>query len=247
MSGLLSSFGTIRLFLLHMRPYPPPTLHPPRGSLPVLLSVPHAGREYDEAILANAAQGIRSLETLEDPLVDRLCWRAISAGFGAVIQNVPRAVIDCNRDPARPDAMPEASDGSAIPGNVGLTAADRALREAEGFAPYHRRIAGALDARGGRPTIVVALHSFTPVMAGFRRPWTFGVLHLGASPFCEAMLAALRAEPDAPVVGGRAKKNPAAAPAPAATGRAGVDWAAAGRKAWETRKRNEAERAAAAK
>jgi N-formylglutamate amidohydrolase len=78
--------------------YPTPTVHPPRKSLPVLLSVPHSGRDYDEAVLANAAQGRRALETLEDPLVDRLAWRAISAGIGAVIQPVPRAVIDCNRD-----------------------------------------------------------------------------------------------------------------------------------------------------
>jgi len=60
--------------------------------------VPHSGRDYDPAILANAAQGLRSLETLEDPLVDRLVWRAIAAGVGAVVQPVPRAVIDCNRD-----------------------------------------------------------------------------------------------------------------------------------------------------
>lgn len=78
--------------------YPSPTIHPPRGSLPVLLSIPHAGREYDPVVLANAAQGRLALETLEDPLVDRLCWRAIAAGFGAIVQNVPRAVIDCNRD-----------------------------------------------------------------------------------------------------------------------------------------------------
>lgn len=63
----------------------------------MLLSVPHAGREYDKAILSNAAQGLKALETLEDPLVDRLCWRAIASGIGAVVQNVPRAVIDCNR------------------------------------------------------------------------------------------------------------------------------------------------------
>ena len=55
-----------------MRRYPPPTVHPPRGSLPVLLSVPHSGRDYDSAVLTNAAQGRRALETLEDPLVDRL-------------------------------------------------------------------------------------------------------------------------------------------------------------------------------
>ena len=57
--------------------YPPPTLIPPRGSLPVLLSVPHSGRGYDPATLANAAQGLRALETLEDPLVDRLAERAL--------------------------------------------------------------------------------------------------------------------------------------------------------------------------
>ena len=52
--------------------YPSPIIHPSRGSLPVLLSVPHSGRDYDPAVLDNAAQGRRSLETLEDPLVDRL-------------------------------------------------------------------------------------------------------------------------------------------------------------------------------
>jgi N-formylglutamate amidohydrolase len=78
--------------------YPAPIVHLPRNGLPVLLSVPHSGRNYDEAVLANAAQGRRSLETLEDPLVDRLVWRAVSAGFGAVMQPVPRAIIDCNRD-----------------------------------------------------------------------------------------------------------------------------------------------------
>ena len=84
--------------MLHMSRYPLPTVHPPRGPLPVLLSIPHSGTDYDAATLANATQGRRALETLEDPLVDRLCWRAIAAGFGAVVQLVPRAVIDCNRD-----------------------------------------------------------------------------------------------------------------------------------------------------
>jgi N-formylglutamate amidohydrolase len=95
--------------------YPPSTIHPPRGSLPILLSIPHAGREYDRDVLANAAQGRRALETLEDPLVDRLCWRAIAAGLGAVVQHVPRAVIDCNRDESEVD--PAAVVG--IPAPVG--------------------------------------------------------------------------------------------------------------------------------
>jgi N-formylglutamate amidohydrolase len=95
---LLSAFGTVRLNLLPMNPYPPAIVHPPRASLPVLLSVPHSGRDYDAGILANASQGRLALEALEDPLVDWLAWRAISAGIGAVVQPVPRAVIDCNRD-----------------------------------------------------------------------------------------------------------------------------------------------------
>jgi N-formylglutamate amidohydrolase len=93
----MSRIGTFTLILLHMRPYPPPTLHPPRGILPILISVPHAGRHYDDLVLTNAAQGRSALETLEDPLVDRLCWRAIAAGIGTVVQHVPRAIIDCNR------------------------------------------------------------------------------------------------------------------------------------------------------
>lgn len=78
--------------------YPSPIVHPPRGPLPILLSIPHAGRDYDPAILANALQGRHALEALEDPLVDQLVRRTIAADFGAVIQPVPRATIDCNRE-----------------------------------------------------------------------------------------------------------------------------------------------------
>ena len=71
------------------------------------------------------------------------------------------------------------------------------------FTPYPAAIAAELDARAtrGLPTIVVALHSFTPAMAGVVRPWRFGVLHLGASPFSNALLTRLRADPDAGDVG----------------------------------------------
>jgi N-formylglutamate amidohydrolase len=119
-----------------MRPFPLPTLHPPRGSLPVLLSIPHAGREYDDSILANAAQGRKSLEALEDPLVDRLCWRAIAAGFGAVIQNVPRAIIDCNR--AEEEVDPAAIQGIS-PSPVGPRA-----RYGLGLVPSRTHRHGAL-------------------------------------------------------------------------------------------------------
>lgn len=173
---------------MHMRPYPPPTLHPSRGTLPVLLSVPHAGRDYDAAILANAAQGQRSLETLEDPLVDRLCWRAIGAGFGAVIQNVPRAVIDCNRgeeevDPAAIEGVAPAPVGPRARYGLGLIPSrthrhgalwrrriDRAelqRRINEVHRPYHELIETELEALASRfgEALLIDCHSM-PSRAG---------------------------------------------------------------------------------
>jgi N-formylglutamate amidohydrolase len=65
--------------------------------LPVLLSVPHSGRDYPGWLSALASGGEPALATLEDPLVDRLAWRAVKRGVGAVIARAPRAAVDCNR------------------------------------------------------------------------------------------------------------------------------------------------------
>jgi predicted N-formylglutamate amidohydrolase len=126
---------------------------------------------------------------------------ALGASF--IAQRYSRLVIDCNRDPARADAIAEVSDGVAVPGNTDLTHQARAARVGEIFAPYHARIAEEIAARGasGRQTILLALHSFTPVMAGATRPWRFGVLHMGGSRFSDAMLGALRASLGADLVG----------------------------------------------
>lgn len=111
-----------------------------------------------------------------------------------VRQTYSRLVIDCNRKPDAPDLAPAVSDGTTIPANVGLTDADRAARLAEIHAPYQTAIAGLIAERTarGRPTVLVSLHSFTPTMAGFARPWLYGVLHRSDSPFSDAMLAQLR-------------------------------------------------------
>ncbi|MCL6699546.1 N-formylglutamate amidohydrolase [Sphingomonas sp. NSE70-1] len=171
-----------------MRPYPPATLHPSRGSLPVLLSVPHAGREYDAVILANAAQGRQSLEMLEDPFVDRLCWRAIGAGIGTVVQNVPRAVIDCNReeeevDPAVIENVSPAPVGPRARYGLGLIPSrthrhgtlwrrriDRAelqRRIDEVHRPYHHLLEKELEALTGRfgEAVLIDCHSM-PSRAG---------------------------------------------------------------------------------
>jgi predicted N-formylglutamate amidohydrolase len=110
-----------------------------------------------------------------------------------------RLVIDCNRDPDRDDAIPPVSDGTVIPGNEALSAADLAARVAAIHAPYQQAITDALAERdaAGQATVLVALHSFTPVMAGVARPWAIGVLHDGhADGFARRLLAGLQGRGD---------------------------------------------------
>jgi N-formylglutamate amidohydrolase len=78
-------------------PLSSPIIHQPRGNLPVLLSVPHSGRDYPDWLIDMASAGQQSLVALEDPLVDRLVWRALKCGCGAIIARTPRAAVDCNR------------------------------------------------------------------------------------------------------------------------------------------------------
>jgi len=118
-------------------------------------------------------------------------------------QAYSRLVVDCNRAPERADAIVEVSDGTLIPGNAAMDAAEAQTRIAEVHAPYHRRIAEELDLRTamGVATLMVAIHSFTPQMNGLARPWHVGVLHLGDSPLSRAMLAGLAEEGGDLVVG----------------------------------------------
>lgn len=114
-----------------------------------------------------------------------------------VEQRYSRLVIDCNRSPQRPDSSAAISDEVPVPGNVGLSAEALAARRTEVFEPYHAAIARVLAERTARrqPTIFVALHSFTPVMAGKARPWQIGVLHGGGDArYAKAVLAELEAE-----------------------------------------------------
>jgi len=89
---------------------PAPIVHSPRGDLPVILSVPHSGRDYPGWLVEMAAAGKKALTTLEDPFVDRLVWRALQHGCGAVIVQTPRAAVDCNR--AEDDVDPSVVDGA---------------------------------------------------------------------------------------------------------------------------------------
>jgi len=117
-------------------PLSAPTVHPRRGPLPVLLSVPHSGRDYPDWLIAMASGGRRALAALEDPLVDRLAWRAVQHGTAAVIARAPRAAVDCNR--AEDDIDP-----SVIAGGHRLRISARA-RGGLGIVPARTQLHGYL-------------------------------------------------------------------------------------------------------
>lgn len=175
---------------------PPPVRRiNPGGRSSFLLLGDHAGR------LIPARLGTLGLGEVD--LARHIAWDIGVAGIGRrlaerldacfIEQRYSRLVIDCNRAPATPDAIPAESDGTKVPGNLGVGADARAARIAAIHAPYHSAIEGIVAGRDAAPTLV-ALHSFTPVMGAQARPWDIGVLHDGGDTgFARRFLAALRA------------------------------------------------------
>ncbi len=168
----------------------------PGGSSPFLLIGDHAGRAIPAALGdLGLPPGALDLHIAWDIGVSGMGRRLAGMLDAAFIEQVySRLVIDCNRQAGAPDRAPAVSDGVAVPGNVALSAEDLGRRVDEIYQPYQDAIAQALDARAGQPTWLVSLHSFTPVMQGFVRPWRLGVLHRHDSALSRRMLALLQAD-----------------------------------------------------
>ncbi len=115
----------------------------------------------------------------------------------AVLSGYSRLVIDCNRRLGDPSSIMEASDGVEVPGNKALDEAHREWRAETCFWPYHRQIErflGDFQARGITPT-VISVHSFTPIMDGFERPWHIGLLWKRHGALSKRLVAELRRDP----------------------------------------------------
>jgi predicted N-formylglutamate amidohydrolase len=168
------------------------------GTSDLFLTADHAGRVIPEKL---GDLGVSQAE-----LQRHIAWDIGIAGVTerlselldatAVLQTYSRLVIDCNRNPDWPTAMPEISEHTAIPGNQGLSPQARAARIAAIFEPYHARIAGLLDGRANRRTILVAMHSFTPSFKGESRAMQVGILHDKDPVLAGIMLDLLRQEGD---------------------------------------------------
>jgi predicted N-formylglutamate amidohydrolase len=176
----------------------PVTLQNEAGSSAFFLTCEHAGRAFPRRL---GTLGLPEHETLRHIAWDigigqvgRELSRLLDAAV--ILQTYSRLVIDCNRDPNVPSSIPEISEATEIPGNRGLDEADRALRVDEIFRPYHNAIAAALDRRAAqdRGSVLVALHSFTPVFKGVSRPWHVAVLFNRDPRLAHALAELLRAE-----------------------------------------------------
>lgn len=104
-------------------------------------------------------------------IADRL---ARKHGIAAQVANVSRLVIDLHRKEGDDALVVTSSDGHTIPGNIG---ADIDRRIAAYHRPYHEAFAAMVAE--AQPSLILAIHSFTPVMGstGEKRPWDVGLLY----------------------------------------------------------------------
>jgi predicted N-formylglutamate amidohydrolase len=178
---------------------------------PVRLLRPEGGSDF---VLAADHAGRRIPRTLGDLGLDEvergrhIAWDIGIAGVtetlsalldaAAVLQVYSRLVIDCNRAPRHPTSIPAISELTAIPGNERLSAEDRVARRQAIFDPYHAAITDLLDRRAaaGQRSVLVAMHSFTPVFKAVARKVEVGVLYHHETPLSHLMIELLRNEGD---------------------------------------------------
>ena len=123
---------------------------------------------------------------------------------------VSRLVLDCNRALDAPDLIPQVSEDTAIPGNAGLSDAQRQARVARCWRPFHEAVDAVVGERlaAGREVRLASVHSFTPVYRGAARPWHVGIIHDGDERLSRPLLAALARTPGI-VVGDNEPYSPA--------------------------------------
>ena len=170
------------------------------GASPFLLTCDHYGRAIPRVL--------GDLGVDESDLARHIGWDIGIAGVAdalskqldahLIAQRYSRLVIDCNRPPQVASSIARISEATPIPGNENIDAEAALARRQSIFDPYHRRIAEVIDQRirSRKTTVLVSLHSFTPIYAGVVRPWHVAALYGRDRTLPPLLLKLLRAEPD---------------------------------------------------
>ena len=169
------------------------------GRTPLVLTCDHASHAVPESLgnLGLASRDLRRHIGWDIGAAEVTLRLAERFDAPAVLSGYTRLVIDCNRKPGSETSILEVSDGTVIPGNLGLAPLEAERRAEALFMPYHRAIASVLEGirRGGSTPIFAAIHSFTPRLNGSARPWHFGVLWDEDPRVARPFIEALRANP----------------------------------------------------
>ncbi|MDF1608137.1 N-formylglutamate amidohydrolase [Hoeflea sp. YIM 152468] len=169
----------------------------PEGASEIVLVCEHASNRMprslgslglDEAALESHIAWDIGAQRVAENLSDDLDASLVSQRFS-------RLAYDCNRPPMSPGAYPERSEIYGVPGNAGLSAAEKDRRADALYHPFHHALDTLIDARlgQGRTVVLVTVHSFTPVYFGRPRDGHLGILHDDDGALADAMLAAAAA------------------------------------------------------
>jgi predicted N-formylglutamate amidohydrolase len=169
------------------------------GKAPCLVLCDHAGRRVPQHLghLGLPEHELRRHIGWDIGAADITRALAVLLDAPALLCHVSRLVIDPNRRPGHADSIPAVSDGTPVPRNQHVEAAEARRRLRGCFIPYHRAIArqiGRLRRRVGVPAIV-SIHSFTPIMQRGWRPWQVAVLWDEDDRLAAPALEGLRRDP----------------------------------------------------
>lgn len=113
----------------------------------------------------------------------------------AILAQYSRLVVDLNRGHTNKDCMRAVSDHIVVPANRGLSRQQKKQRLDEIYWPYHdavdRVVRRAMTA--GNIPFLLSIHSFTPEMDGFKRPWHIGILWNSEEKIGKRLVKNLRA------------------------------------------------------
>ena len=174
------------------------TLLRAQGQSDFFLTCDHAGRRIPRAL--------GTLGLTQQDLDRHIAWDIGAAALTsylaehldacAILQPYSRLVIDCNRPLSSVESIVRISEQTVIPGNQSVSTQEAENRQREVFEPYHAQIRSLLDQRRarGQRTLLIAMHSFTPVFMGKARPWHVGLLYQRDARMAQALGQLLRAE-----------------------------------------------------